>query len=85
MAKYRSDPDEYAGMGKIRLSLVKLGCWVNVDVPMAVSPRLVSVTLDVQVSATGGLLTYLAKQTAADTDCYENVEVPVDSIESMQL
>lgn len=36
MAKYRPDPDEYAGMGKLRLSLVKLGCWTNVDVPMAV-------------------------------------------------
>jgi hypothetical protein len=40
---------------------------------------------DAQVSATGGLLTYLAKRIAADTDCYEEVEVPVDHIESMQL
>lgn len=28
--------DEDGGMGKIRLNLVKLGCWVNVDAPKAV-------------------------------------------------
>jgi len=37
MAKYRPGPDEYAGMGKVRLSMVKLGCWTNVDVPHAVN------------------------------------------------
>lgn len=37
MAKYRLPPDEYLGMGRVRLSLVKLGCWTNMDVPLAVS------------------------------------------------
>ncbi|ORY26954.1 putative meiotic recombination-related protein, partial [Naematelia encephala] len=38
-----------AGLGKMRLALVKLGCWVNVNAPAA-------------VCATGGLLSYLIKQ-----------------------
>lgn len=35
-AKYRQGDDEFAGMGKIRLTMVKLGCWVNVHAPRAV-------------------------------------------------
>lgn len=41
-ADEEGDEDEYpgedgAGMGEVRLSLLKLGCRVNVDAPMAVS------------------------------------------------
>ena len=38
-AKYRPDNTAYAGMGKVRLNMVKLGCWTNVDAPLAVSWR----------------------------------------------
>lgn len=32
--------DEGAGMGTYRLSLVKLGCWMNINAPLAVSKDL---------------------------------------------
>ncbi|KAK4685894.1 DNA mismatch repair protein MSH5, partial [Tremellales sp. Uapishka_1] len=40
-----------AGMGKRRLSMVKLGCWINVDAPTA-------------ICAAGGLLSHLIKEQA---------------------
>lgn len=36
--RYGYHQEKGAGMGKIRLSLVKLGCYMNVDAPVAVSP-----------------------------------------------
>jgi DNA mismatch repair protein MSH5 len=36
-ADYGYTEDRAAGMGKVRLSMVKLGCWVNIDAPAAVS------------------------------------------------
>lgn len=35
--EYNYAEESGAGMGKMRFSLVKLGCWVNVDAPIAVS------------------------------------------------
>ncbi|KAK1921135.1 muts domain V-domain-containing protein [Papiliotrema laurentii] len=69
-AKYRQGDDEFAGMGKIRLTMVKLGCWVNVHAPRA-------------ISAAGGLMTFLSRRDALDS--FEETMVPVHGIESMQI
>ncbi|KAL7420429.1 hypothetical protein Q5752_005400 [Cryptotrichosporon argae] len=65
-----ADDDEGdAGMGKARLALVKLGCWINVAAPVA-------------VGATGGLLAELDKQ---NRELGDGREVEYESIESMSL
>ncbi|KAI9637308.1 putative meiotic recombination-related protein [Dioszegia hungarica] len=61
-----------AGMGRIRLSMVKLGAWVNVDAPAA-------------VCASGGLLTYLQKLKAGSVAIESGPGVELDGIESLSL
>ena len=48
-AKYRDRSDEYAGMGKVRLNMLKLGCWVNVYAPKAVGRLIITQTVIIQL------------------------------------
>jgi len=85
-AKYRQDHTAYAGMGKVRLNMVKLGCWTNVDAPLAVrllDPHNSHNPYSQQISAVGGLLLYLSK--GDPDDFLEETPVAVRGIESMQL
>ena len=43
-----------AGMGKVRLNLVKLGCYVNVDAPTAVGQQLVRDPGVLKITGLGG-------------------------------
>ncbi|WRT63120.1 uncharacterized protein IL334_000023 [Kwoniella shivajii] len=65
--------DSNAGMGKTRLSLVKLGCWVNVDAPLA-------------TAATGALIHQIKKELSEDLESGgDRSPLQLNSIESMEL
>lgn len=76
------DTDDDAGMGKIRMTLVRLGCRVNLDAPNTVSCMLSSLTgLSVQVCAIGALVHYIKRSvTAGDRRILD-----INGIESMSL
>jgi len=88
-AKYGYGDDEGAGMGKLRLNLVKLGCWVNVDAPLAVSCQIrdngCHSSQAQQVAAAGGLLSYLLKQYDGGGLVKENGCVELTGVESVAL
>lgn len=73
--------DKGAGLGRMRLSLLKMGSRVNVDAPCAVSP--LSCSADHQVSAAGALISYITRleSTAGGDDASLDLNV----IESMDL
>jgi hypothetical protein len=71
------------GMRAVRMKLVKLGCWVNVDAELAVcqlTKMSCAKLIEEQVSAAGGLLTYVAK-----TQAGKGKAMDLGGIESMAL
>ncbi|GFZ44458.1 LOW QUALITY PROTEIN: hypothetical protein JCM24511_02180 [Saitozyma sp. JCM 24511] len=83
-ADYGYTEDRAAGMGKVRLSMVKLGCWVNVDAPAAAGGKL-GWGMMVQVCSAGALLWYLGKEAPLGTQPGGHGPIELTGIESLAL